>query len=251
MSMNVIVIAGPAVLGTRVAEALAQRGHQVTQVESLRVSAPALLDAGATHAQLLVAAADTDEANLLAAVLARREFGVPRVLARVVDPARAWLYTPALGVDAALEDATLLVRLAEDLLALDDLDTLARLRQTGFRLVEASVPAESPALGKTIDDLALPAGCTPIVVWRGGQAYAAARNFELQAGDTLAAVARHSQTGALGAVLAPHVEPAPGIQVVETAVPEDHERWRRPADAASAPPEETPTGDTDADQTPD
>ena len=135
--MNVIVVGGGHV-GSRLARLLLTAGNSVKVIERggdgpqdrhsshaqglppdvLVVGSgtdPAVLEAaGAGHADLVAAVTGSDEANLVVASLARVEFEVPQVVARVNDPENAWMFTPAMGVDVALDQADLLVRTALD-----------------------------------------------------------------------------------------------------------------------------------------
>ena len=52
----------------------------------------ALLEAGIEQADVFVASTNGDNTNLVIAQIARRRFGVDRVLVRVLDPARAAWY---------------------------------------------------------------------------------------------------------------------------------------------------------------
>jgi trk system potassium uptake protein TrkA len=52
----------------------------------------ALIEAGIEQADVFIASTDGDNTNLVIAQIARRRFGVERVIARVLDPARAAWY---------------------------------------------------------------------------------------------------------------------------------------------------------------
>jgi trk system potassium uptake protein TrkA len=61
--------------------------------------------AGIENANVLAAVTGEDEANLVICTLARFEFKVQRVIARVNNPKNAWLFNPEMGVDVALNQA--------------------------------------------------------------------------------------------------------------------------------------------------
>src|SRR5687767_12677801 len=106
--MRVIVI-GAGGVGRHVAAALAGRGAQICLLErepavaeqaaqalagvtvlAMDGASPAGLRAAqAGEADALIAATGSDPSNLIAAALARTEFGVPRVIACLRDPAQA------------------------------------------------------------------------------------------------------------------------------------------------------------------
>ena len=54
------------------------------------------------QADVIVAATGDDEDNLVVSLLAKQEFAVPRVLARVNHPENEWMFTEQWGVDAAV-----------------------------------------------------------------------------------------------------------------------------------------------------
>jgi trk system potassium uptake protein TrkA len=70
---------------------------------------------------VVAAVTGDDEDNLVIATLARFEFSVRRVIARVNNPRNAWLYTPAMGVDAALNQADLMAKLIAEEMSLGDM----------------------------------------------------------------------------------------------------------------------------------
>ena len=60
---------------------------------------------------MVVAATGSDEVNLVAATLAKFEFGIAVVAARVVDPRNRWLFAPDMGVDVVIDETHLLAEL--------------------------------------------------------------------------------------------------------------------------------------------
>ena len=99
-----IVIAGAGSVGRSVALELLAHGHDITLIdhtpEKLRISSvadadwvladacspDALRDAGVAEADVMVAATGDDKANLVISLLAKTEFAVPRVVARLNNP---------------------------------------------------------------------------------------------------------------------------------------------------------------------
>jgi trk system potassium uptake protein TrkA len=157
--------------------------------------------AGIRDADAVAAVTGDDEDNLVVATLARAEFAVRRVVARVNNPRNAWLFTPEMGVDAALDQGDLMAKLIAEELSLDDMLILVKLRRGEVSLVEERLEADSPAAGKTVAGLALPAGCTLAAVIRGGEVLAPRGDTRLAAGDELIAVVRTAQQEQLGRLL--------------------------------------------------
>src|SRR5919112_4566220 len=67
-----------------------ERGGQFTEGTALEIDA--LLEAGIERADAFVASTDGDNTNLVIAQVAQRRFGVPKVVVRVLDPARSEWY---------------------------------------------------------------------------------------------------------------------------------------------------------------
>jgi trk system potassium uptake protein TrkA len=128
--MNVLIVGGGKV-GATLATRLHAARHQVKLLEvrpehlgPLKLDLPAealalgsgtdpgvLEAAGVRQADVVAAVTGADETNLVVASLARFEFGVRRTIARVNNPKNAWLFTPEMGVDVALDQAELIARL--------------------------------------------------------------------------------------------------------------------------------------------
>ncbi|MFM8329866.1 MAG: potassium channel family protein, partial [Actinomycetales bacterium] len=104
-----IAIAGAGNAGRAIARELLANGHQVLlidknpkalKMESVPNAEWLLADAceittldkaGLDQCQVLVAATGDDKVNLVASLLAKTEYGVPRVVARVNHPKNEWL----------------------------------------------------------------------------------------------------------------------------------------------------------------
>lgn len=66
--------------------------------------------AGAQESTLLVAMTGKDEVNLTVALLGRHQFSIPQIVARVNNPKNAWLFTPDMGGDQALNQTDVLTQ---------------------------------------------------------------------------------------------------------------------------------------------
>ncbi|MGV7710878.1 NAD-binding protein, partial [Mycobacterium kansasii] len=74
-----------------------------------------LLEAEELHTfDVVIAATGDDKANLVLSLLAKTEFAVPRVVARVNDPRNEWLFDDAWGVDVAVSTPRMLASLVEE-----------------------------------------------------------------------------------------------------------------------------------------
>lgn len=220
--MRVLVVGGGKV-GSYLASLLLAEGHQVRLIElrqeqlatlyrDLPESVVALGDGadpgvlesnGVRTANVVAAVTGADETNLVVAMLARFEFAVPRVIARVNNPKNAWLFTPQMGVDVALNQAELMARLVAEEMSLGDMMTLLKLRKGLFSIVEEKVHPASPAVGKAISDLPLPEDCVLIAVIRKGELILPKGNTVMQPADEVVALISSQSVGALAALLSP------------------------------------------------
>jgi trk system potassium uptake protein TrkA len=165
--------------------------------------------AGIRQANVVAAVTGDDETNLVVTSLARFEFGVPRIIARVNNPKNAWLFTPAMGVDVALNQADLMAHLIAEEMSLGDMMTLLKLRKGRFSLVEEKVHPTAVAAGKALRDLDLPKECIIVAIIRKEQLIMPHGDTVLQPADEVLAVVHASKAAQLAAILG-RTQSAPG-----------------------------------------
>ena len=220
--MKKVIIVGGGKVGTHLATLLLAGGHQVRIIErhpgELRTlhealpsgcvvagsgADPAVLEAtGVRDADVLAAVTGTDATNLVATSLARFEFGVPRTIARVKDPGSGWMFTPAMGVDAAVNQAGLMAQLIAEEMSLGGMTTLLKLSKGDCSIVEQTVHPQAPAAGKRIVELAFPDECILVAVLRGGQLVIPHGETVLASGDEVIALVHKSAAQGLSRILA-------------------------------------------------
>jgi len=150
---------------------------------------PQVLDqVGVAQAKLVVAMAHDDVDNLVICRLAKHQFHVPRVITRVNNPLNEWLYTKAWGVDVAISQVHLTAKVIEEEIGLGELVTLLKLNRGEAALVEVRLPEASPAAGKAIRDLQLPADTVIVSIIRDGKLVIPRGDTSLQTGDEVLAV---------------------------------------------------------------
>lgn len=205
---NRIAIAGAGKVGRYVANDLGKKGHEVVLIEQNAGKAAALQkefdvhwvvgDACELHTldeavlsscDVMVAATGDDEDNLVISLLAKQEFGVPRVVARVNFPDNAWLFTETWGVDVPVSTPHLLTSMVEEAVSVGELVTLFSLEQGKVGLLEVTLADGSPATGKTIGDLNMPPDCTIVAVVRERHVIAPTPDTPLEVGDEVLALA--------------------------------------------------------------
>jgi trk system potassium uptake protein TrkA len=138
---------------------------------------------------VMVAATGDDEDNLVVSLLAKQEFAVPRVVARINHPDNEWLFNQSWGVDVAVSTPHLLTSLVEEAVSVGDLVRLLNLEQGKVSLLELTLDENSPAQGKTVGQLRMPADCTLVAVVRDRHVIAPRDETPLQVGDEVLALA--------------------------------------------------------------
>jgi len=216
-----VIIVGGGKVGSYLASLLLEGEHKVRVIENrLEVveklrnelpneaiivgdgSDPNLLeDIGIREANVVAAVTGEDDANLVITTLARFEFAVSRVIARVNNPKNVWMFTAEMGVDVALNQADIFARLIAEEMSLGDMMTLLKLRKGEFSIVEEKVHPESKAVGKAIRDLNLPIECNLVAVLRKGQLIIPHGDTVLNPSDEVLAVVHQSKLSHLAAVL--------------------------------------------------
>ena len=219
--MKYVLVVGGGKVGSYLASLLIAEGHTVRLIEGNRAEIsrlssefpdgvlivgegtnPAVLEAaGIRKADVVAAVSRADETNLVITSLARFEFNVPRTIARVNTPKNAWLFTPEMGVDVALNQADLMAHLIAEEMTLGDMMTLLKLRKGQYSIVENLVHPGSIAAGKHIRDLDLPHDCVLTAVIRKGEIIVPRGDTVLQPDDTVLALAHSSQLDRLASVL--------------------------------------------------
>jgi trk system potassium uptake protein TrkA len=163
---------------------------------------PVVLEAaGIRQAQVLAAVTGDDEVNLVIATLARFEFNVARVIARINNPKNAWMFTPEMGVDVALNQADVMARLIAEEMSLGDMMTLVKLRKGQYSLVEEKVHPESAVANKAVRDIVLPDMCVLLAILRRTGMVIPRGDTVLQPADEVLALVHQSQLAAFNALL--------------------------------------------------
>jgi trk system potassium uptake protein TrkA len=218
-----VIIVGGGKTGSQLASQLLSGGHKVRLIEDRPVvlerlreelpnevivagdgSSPSVLEsAGIEDAQVLAAVTGEDEDNLVVTTLARFEFGVPRVIARVNNPKNTWLFTPEMGVDVALNQSDILAKLIAEEMSIGDMMTLLKLRKGEYSIVEEKVHPEAIVVGKMLRDIELPPQCVFAAVIRKGQLIVPNGNTELGPVDEIIALVHASQIAKLAKLLGP------------------------------------------------
>src|SRR5690348_10828494 len=161
-----------------------------------------LEEAGLERCDVVIAATGDDKVNLVVSLLAKTEFAVRRVVARVNDPRNEWLFSGNWGVDVAVSTPRLLAALVEEAVAVGDLVRLMTFRQGEANLVEVTLTSDTRLAGKAVRTLRLPRDCALVAILRSGRVIAPQADDGLEPGDELLFVAtadvEEAVRGALG-----------------------------------------------------
>ena len=114
---------------------------------------------------MFVAVTGDDEDNLVASLLAKQEFGVPRVLARVNHPANEWLFTSDWGIDHAVSAPHLLSGLVQEAVTVGSVVRLLDLAENA-RLVEVTLTEDAPVVGSQIAQINFPREASVVAILR-------------------------------------------------------------------------------------
>jgi trk system potassium uptake protein len=197
--MNVIVM-GCGRVGEQLALLLDAEGHRVTAIDydasALARLGPAfkgrtvkgigfdrdvLVEAGIEDADAFAATSSTDNANIVAARIARNIFQVPRVVARLYDPRRAEIYQ-RLGL-VTISSTTWGAERIRELLTHSDIDPVLTFGNGEVCLLSIETPPH--LVGKMVKQLMVPGEINVLALTRQGHAFITLGGTELRSGDML------------------------------------------------------------------
>jgi trk system potassium uptake protein len=198
-----IGIAGAGNVGRSVARELLGYGHKVLLIEREHRkfephTVPAadwligdacemstMEEAGAETCDVLIAATGDDKANLVVGLLAKSEFGVPRVVARINEVRNAWLFTQAWGIDVAVSTPDAMVAGVEGAIDVGHLIRLMGLGRGKADLAKLTLPEDNPLVGHPVGALHLPDNTALVTLLRAGEVIIPTPQDVLEAGDEM------------------------------------------------------------------
>lgn len=198
-----IVIAGAGSVGRAVALELLDHGHEVTLIDKkpdqLRVasvadaewvladacSPEALSEAGLREADVVLAATGDDKANLVISLLAKTEFAIPRVVARLNNPKNEWLFNASWGVDVPVSTPRIMTALVEEAISVGTPVKLFAFHSAQAAMYAFVLPENSPIIGKSIADVAFPPRVVLSAILRDGEPFVPRADDQYESGDEL------------------------------------------------------------------
>jgi trk system potassium uptake protein TrkA len=197
-----VAICGGGSVGTTIARDLNTSGHEVLVLEqdpdlverrrreldvtwiAADACEVASLDAaGFATVDVVVAATGDDEDNLVISLLAKQEFAVPRVVARVNNSKNQWLFNESWGVDISVSTPQLITAIVEEAVSVGSLVRLLQFEGGATHLVEVTLAPESPAVGNAISTLGIPREAAIVAIVRDDRLVVPRAETVLQNGD--------------------------------------------------------------------
>ena len=201
-----IIIMGGGKLGFHLATNMLDRKYDVRLIERDRVKCKRLVNkldgeiihgdgtelevlenADTMNADCFIAVTGTDQDNLVACQLAKREFHVKKVIARANNP-RNMKALRTLGADIAVSSTEIITRLIEQEVDVAEMHLLATLNKGRAGICAITLPEDTALDGKMLKDLVLPQGSLIISVVRGEKMVIPNGFTVIHAGDEIVAV---------------------------------------------------------------
>lgn len=195
-----IIVMGCGRVGEQFARLMDAEGHEVTVVDTdeaalekmkegfrgkvivgVGFDRQILIQAGIERAEAFAATSNSDNANIVAARIARNIFHVPKVVASLYDPRRAEIYR-RLGL-LTFSSTALGVERVRELLTYQELEPMMTFGSGEVALINLEA---SPILeGKQVRDLTVPGEIQVITITRQGQAILPLQGTTIQAHDLI------------------------------------------------------------------
>jgi trk system potassium uptake protein TrkA len=193
-----VIVMGCGRIGSRVSQLLSEQGHEVTIIDhdsnsagrlgpnfkgsiikGLGFDRNILMQAGIEQAEAFVSASQSDNANIVAARIARNIFHVPRVVARLYDPRRAEIYQ-RLGLTTISSTNWGAQRIFQVLTHLD-IDVWDTFGSGEVSLVHVELPPQ--LAGRKVMQLNVPSEIMVVSITRDDHAFVPASGTEFHEGD--------------------------------------------------------------------
>ena len=202
-----VVIMGGGKVGYYLGRTLLEEGHEISIIEanpetfdlvSRQLDCPVILGDGSTHpilekagasrGDVFVAVTNHDQDNLIACEVAKREFGIPKTIARVKNPKNEAIMQQ-LGVDVTVSSTAIISSLIESELPTHKIRTLLSLRAGQLEIMEYVLDGDCPVVGRQLKELTMPPNCNIVTILRQGSALVPRGETAFQNNDIVLALA--------------------------------------------------------------
>lgn len=211
-----VIVMGCGRIGSQVSQLLSDQGHDVTVIDhddnsegrlgpnfkgkvvkGLGFDQNILLQVGIEQAEAFVAASQSDNANIVAARIARNLYHVPRVVARLYDPRRAEIYQ-RLGLTTISSTNWGAERIYQ-VLTHTDIDVWTSFGSGEVSLVHIELPPHLQ--GRRVQNLNVPGEVMVVAITRNDKAFVPTFGTEFQEGDLVNLVVLSSAMNRLESLL--------------------------------------------------
>jgi len=201
-----VIVVGAGKIGYYLSKKLLSEGHEVLLMEKDRRRAAMLTEelgdvvmqgdgceirlmseAGFARADTIVAVTGDDEDNLVICQMAKRQFDVPRTIARVNNPINEPLFLQ-LGIDTTVSSTAIIYNIIEQQIEPGQLIPIAALRNGNIEIVTVDISNTSVAKGSMIKDTLLPSGALIISIIRNDNAILPQADTVFETGDSVIAL---------------------------------------------------------------
>jgi trk system potassium uptake protein len=216
-----IVIAGGGSVGRFIAEQLVSTGHlitiidgdadvvarhhetleNVTWIKGDAYDMDILRQAGLERADVMASVTGDDEDNLVVSLLAKQEFAVPRVVARVNNPKNEWMFNETWGVDVSVSTPHLITGLVQEAVSVGSFVRLLSFEGGRAKLAEVTLAEGSPAADKEIAELGFPRDTTVVAILREEKVVVPRGDTILRLGDEVLVLVTSESEDAVRALL--------------------------------------------------
>ena len=205
------IIVGGGNVGYYLTKDLTRQGHEVLLLEKDRVRASRLreelgdlvlqgdgceyrmmADVGFGRADAIIAVTGEDEDNLIVCQMAKKQFNVPRTIARVNSLANEQLFSK-LGIDTTVSSTRMIYNLIESKIEGDQTIPVAALSRGNLEIVTTDLTPHSKVVGQKLGDLRLPGDAHVVAVIRGETGLLPTPEMVLMAGDSVLSLVRTDQ----------------------------------------------------------
>lgn len=210
-----ILIVGAGKLGYYLAKNLLESGHKVLIIEekkavcektadSLNIQVlrgdgtriETLSQAKAASFDAFVAVTGRDQNNLIACEIAKKQFGIKKVVSRSKNPKNIQLMKK-LGIDIAVNTTQIITDLIEHEIDGEAVKVIRNIRDSSAVICEYNLPDSWSLSGSTVSEIGIPEGCVLLYALRKGELLLLRGNTVLLSGDEVVALAVGNASKAL------------------------------------------------------
>jgi trk system potassium uptake protein TrkA len=230
-----VVIIGAGEVGFSTARMLSEEGHDVVMIEQKEAAAErasgqldalvipgngasprVLKEAGIEKSELLVAATDSDEANIIACMAAKSQ-GVPRTVARIhnpdyYDPEETFVHD-VLGIDFVIHTEQMATEEIREALLVPGAVNVETFAGESIEVAEVILSDNCPAVGCAVRDVRLPERSLIVGVVRGGEALVPRGDTVLKARDHVFLLGERRHTAEVVGAVATDTKPVREVMI--------------------------------------